>query len=238
MSKHIKYLLLLSLPLIFTGCGKGPAPEPPVAETKLIMQIFKDLKEKQHESAANQLNRLVAIRTDNEFLYQLKTSELDNIYLDQVQQLVSQNKLEEAIELLKKAEIAQGRSKKLLAIRNDLTALLEIQTLVKDIEYPSSGTKLEHDANKLRNILKEYKPGMVYLPLLDERIKMSRKMQQTENHRALFSIYSDIAVARKNGDKGMAATLTAILMMGEPDRQTRDLADYVIQNYYVSADNR
>ena len=215
---------------IFTGCGKKAAPDPPLTETKLVLRIFKDLQLKQHQRAADQITRLIAMKPDDEFLYQLKTSELDNIYLDHIQVMVAENKLDEAIDLLRKAEVAQGRNKRFVEIQKDLQTLVEIRNLVQAIEYPVSGEKLEADAVKLKAILRDYKPGLAYLPVVEEKIAISRLMRRTEQHRALFSIYSDIAVARKNGDKDMASLLTAVLICAEPDRKTRDLADYVIQN--------
>ncbi len=226
-----RYGVALLACMILAGCGKEQAPEPPLTETKLVLQIFKDLKEKKHQDAADQLTRLTAIQPQNEFLYQLKSAELDNIYLDRILELIADNDLDEAIVMLKKAEISQGRSKRLVELQKELTFLVQIRDLVKAVEYPVSGAKLEEDAVKLKRLLKDYAPAAPYLPALDAKIAVSRQMRRTEQSRAMFSVYSDIAVARKAGDKDMAAVLTAVLICAEPDRKTRDLADYVIQTY-------
>ncbi|MDD3117987.1 MAG: hypothetical protein PHQ27_02290 [Victivallales bacterium] len=225
----ISGFLAVVLAVTFAGCGKKPAPEPPLDEIKLVLQIYQDLGARRHEQAAAQISRLIAIQQENEFLYQLRSSELDNVYLERVQQLVAADKLDAALQCLKEAELQLGRNKRITDLSAELTMIDRIRRLVVAVEAPANGAAMEKDATQLKLLLEEYPPGQPYIPLVDQKIRLSQILQVREQQRALFSIYSDIARAGSRGDKDMAAVLTAVLLAAEPDQKTLDLADYVIQ---------
>ncbi len=216
----ITFLAVSSAAAMLSGCGKKTAPEPPLSEQQLTIQIFNDLKAKRRQSACSKLSRLIALDKNNTFLYELRSSEQNNIYIDKVKKLVAKNDFAGAVREIEQAEIRFGRNPQLKNVKDDLLFFGKVKLLVQQISDPANGKAMEKSCIELKKLIVSYKPAAKYLPLVESKLELAKLLQETEDERAVFSIYSDIIDLSQSGDSKLSNVLMAELDVLNPDKTT------------------
>ncbi len=231
--RGFKYLLIIfitaSVAAILSGCGKKTAPEPPLTEPQMTIQIFKDLKAKQRQSACSKITRMIALDKNNAFLYELKTGEQNNMCIDKVKALIAKNDFDGAIKEIEQAEIRFGRNPQLAKTKEDLEFFRKIKLLVQDIINPPNGKAMEKSCIELKKLIITYKPAEKFLPLVKTKLKLAKLLQETEDERAVFSIYSDMIDLSQSGDSKLSNVLMAELDVLNPDRETLNRIDALMK---------
>lgn len=216
----LTFLAVASATVILSGCGDKTAPEPPLTEPQMTIQIFKDLRAKRRQSACSKLTRMIALDKNNAFLYELRSGEQNNIYIDKVKKLVAKDDFAGAVKELEQAEIRIGRNPHLTKIKEDLEFFSKVKVLVNEIAEPSNGKAMEKNCIELKKLINSYKPAAKYLPLVETKLELAKLLQETEDERAVFSIYSDIIDLSQSGDTRLSSILMAELDILNPDKAT------------------
>lgn len=217
------------------GCGKKKVPDPQLTEARLVLGILDELQANRHEAACSKIDRLIVLDRANTFLYKLKASELNNVYLETVHELLEGNKVAEAIEVIKKAELNYGRNPQMTRTLEDLLFIQRIDELIGRILKPGNGTELERDCMALRVLIKDYAPAEPYQPMIWEKLEVARAMQRMEEARAIFGLRSDLAATAARGDSQVSDTMAAQFEAINPDADERAGLDWLTRHSSPSA---
>jgi hypothetical protein len=218
----LKYSSIILAAVLLSGCGKETTPEPPLTQPELVLQILKDAKAKKREAACNKLDRLIALDKNNAFLHELKSSEQNNIYIENIQTLLDKNDLDGAIKEIDNAELKLGRNPQLNDAREKLEYIKKISVLSKSIADPANGMQLEKDCIAMKKLIANYKPAEKYLPILTQKIELAQLLQKQEEKRTVFSIFSDMLYFQQTGNPRLAKITDAELDLIASDEYPRE----------------
>jgi len=185
-----------------------------------LLQVFAALKEKSHETAYNQITRLVSIEKNDVFLSSLKNSELNNIYLEKAQNQLDKLQFKEAQKTISEAMLTYGRNRTFLAAQKDIETMGKIYELSQKMNKVSTGAEMEKNTTEMISLLEQLPSGKQYIPAFKNRLETAHKMQTVENERALFSMYSEIAYQRQLGNEAIANLIAAELYACDPSKET------------------
>jgi len=202
--------------LLLNGCGKAQAPEPPLTNSRLLLQILAALQEKSHDTAYNQISRLLEAKKSDVFLTILQNNELCNIYLEKAQRQLDQGQFKEAGKTIQDAMLTYGRNPTFLAAQRDIETLSKIQALMPAVDHPANGSQLEKNTTQILKLLDTLPDANGYRAGFQRLQQQARVTQLRENDRALFSLYSEIVRLRAAGDEKLANLLTSEFYSANP----------------------
>jgi len=210
----IIFLLFITVTFMGTGCGKKAAPDPPKSRTELTAELFEALGAKDHKTALLKIERLRELDPASVFLAKLEMIERNNASIQDVQELVDDGKIHEAMETLDRTYAKNPKQKGLLEAKEELRIINAIDKIVKSINNPQSPVSMAQDIVKLKKIMKTYKPAEIFAPFIKEKIEQAYAMENNKgsrvnksagenkstvssdsaNGRAVFGLCSDIRI--------------------------------------------
>ncbi|HCE44239.1 MAG TPA: hypothetical protein DET40_11885 [Lentisphaeria bacterium] len=203
--------------LFLAGCPKNSqVPEPPTARAQLVRELFTSLEKKDHESAIKKIERLRKLDTGNIFLANLERIETNNEMISQIQELVDQGKIDEAINLTNGFMLKSGRTDSFISILNELQVVKQLYEAVSALNDSANVTRLARNAAKIKMIASKYKPAEIFIPLANEKIALAKKMYTSEKRKAVDDLSIEITgmMSKKNP---RAALLMAVLGIENPE---------------------
>ena len=134
--RTVPYIFLISL-LLFSGCSKQ-SEEMNKVRPNLILNIFKLVKNKKHDEAIVQVQKLRELDQTNSLLPVLEESEKNNRDMKKINDILKSNQNYEEIEPLLKNVVKQSniKDKKFLQSLEKLHAVLQMQMLIDTIIDP------------------------------------------------------------------------------------------------------
>lgn len=233
---HKTYLIFCySALLIFScaisgGCSKKTdAPEPPTSRSTLVLDLFSALDRKDHNSALGKIERLRKLDSGNLFLASLEIREKNNAAISEIQKLLDDGKVEEAINMTNDYMLKRGRNEDFISIQDELQVIKQLKGTIDALNDPSSSTRLARNAAKLKTIASRYKPAEAFIPYANEKLAQAKKLFSTEKKKAVEDLSLEITGLMSKKDP-KAVNAIAILAIENPEHP-------VIMGYldYISA---
>ena len=220
---HKTYLIFCySAVLIFScaisgGCSKKiEAPEPPTARSELVLNLFSALNKKDHDLAISKIERLRKLDSGNLFLAGLEIREKNNAAISEIQRLLDDGKIEEAINLTNDYMLKHGRNEEFISIQDELEVIKQLKGTIDTLNDPSSSTRLARNAAKLKTIASKYKPAEAFIPYANGKLALAKKLFSTEKKMAVEDLSLEIAGLMSKKDP-KAANVIAILAIENPE---------------------
>ncbi|GEM_PF-2563419 len=168
------------------GCfKKKESPAPPTVRSRLVQETFTALEKGEHKTAINKIERLRELDATNVFLATLNNKEKSNSTITDIQSLLNEGKLDEAIKMTDDYMFKEGRSDEFLAIQNELQTLKQLKEAVDAVNDTSNVTRLARNAARIKTIASKYKPAEALLPLANEKLALARKLYTSEKRKAV-----------------------------------------------------
>ncbi|HBC87886.1 MAG TPA: hypothetical protein DCZ94_13100 [Lentisphaeria bacterium] len=220
---------VLALSLLFSaGCfKKKEAPDPPTVRSRLVQETFNSLEKGDHQSAVKKIERLRKLDAGNIFLANLETTEKSNSKVSEIQLLVNEGRIDEAIKMTDEHMFKEGRSDEFLAILNELQTLKQLKEAVEAVNDSSNVTRLARNAAKIKMIAAKYKPAQVLLPLANEKLALAKKLYSSEKRKAVDDLSIEaFALLSKNDSRAVSAL--SVLGLENPEHPViLDYLDYI-----------
>jgi hypothetical protein len=214
---------ILPLQLLYQGCGRNSAPDPPLSRSRLTLELFKNLEKKKHDIALAKIRRLRQIDKNNIFLAYLELNELSNIALISAGKELEKGRPEKALKILSSAEKEIRGSKRLTEAVKKILFVKKISELLKKMNRPVDSIQLARAAVAFRTIMKSFPPSQVFAPYVNKKIRIAYQLEKVENKEAVKSLISEIKIAL-NENNNLAETMLAELAVENPGH-------YMIENY-------
>jgi hypothetical protein len=197
--KDYRYLLFSAalLCVFAAGCGKRVIPDPPLTQNKLVIELFKNLANNEHEMAIDKIIKLRAIETENQYLPQMEEFEVSNIYTDSIQKCLDSGDIDAALKIVDDARKRYGLYRSLIAAEEDLKTLKSIQESMDKILSSDSSEQILLEVEQIKKNTASYTPAKKLLPMLAFQQQLADNMANQENRRAKFSLLADLTTARK-----------------------------------------
>ncbi len=220
---HKTYLIFCySAVLIFScsisgGCSKKTdVPEPPTSHSELVLNLFSALNKKDHNSALGKVERLRKLDSGNIFLANLELKEKNNAMIAEIQNLLNNGKIEEAINLTNDTIMKRGKNEDFVSIQNELQVIKQLNDTIIALNDPSSSTRLARNAAKLKAIASRYKPAEIFLPYANEKLALAKKLFSSEKTKAVEDLALEITGLMSKKDP-KAANVIAVLAIENPE---------------------
>ncbi|MHB9138379.1 MAG: hypothetical protein ACYC4Q_03130 [Victivallaceae bacterium] len=192
------------------GCGKKDIPDPPLSQNRLVSDVFKDLADNKHEQAIDKIIKLKAIDPENVFLAELEENEVNNIYMNTVQQQLDAGNVNAALKTIEQARKKHGLYRSLMQVDAELKNLRSLQEAVTRMQQAESSDRVYAEIELCRKIISEYPSAKALEPMLRRNQIEADRMARKENMRSRFSLLCDISTSRQNS-LTCAKTMTAEL---------------------------
>lgn len=232
---HKTYLIFCYSAVLLFSCGflgacskKREVPDPPTSRSELVLDLFSALGKKDHNTALGKIERLRKLDSGNLFLANLEMKEKNNAAISEIQKLLNEGKLEEAINLNNDFMLKRGRNEDFISIQNELQVLKQLKDTVDALNDPSSSTRLARNAAKLKTMASKYKPAEAFIPYANEKLAQAKKLFSSEKKKAVEDMSLEIiGLISKKDPK--AANVIAILAIENPEHPViMAYMDYII----------
>lgn len=202
---------------VFGGCSKKKeVPDPPTSRSELVLDLFSALAKKDHNTALGKIERLRKLDSGNLFLASLEMKEKNNAAISEIQKLLNEGKLDEAINLNNDFMLKRGRNEDFIAIQNELQVIKQLRETVDALNDPSSSTRLARNAAKLKTMASKYKPAEAFIPYANDKLAQAKKLFSTEKKKAVEDLSLEIMGLMSKKDP-KAANVIAILAIENPE---------------------
>jgi hypothetical protein len=224
------YTVFSFLVLVLVGCGREHVPDPPLLKSKIVLDTFKALEDREHEIAIKKISRLRELDPSNVFLANLEVLERNNSVIKAAQAKIDENDLKGALAMISDGIMKYGRHNNLMKVQKKLKIITKIEDILKVFKSPRDSDHLLGAATQLKKIGDVYKPSAIFLPLAKEKIAEAGVMHNWEMKRAVIDLVSQMDDMQKAGDEDMPL-LYAILENEDPENP-------VVRNYleYLNGD--
>lgn len=222
-------VLLLSC-AVSGGCSKKKeSPEPPTARSTLVLDLFSALNKKDHNSALGKVERLRKLDSGNLFLANLEIKEKNNATVSEIQKLLNDGKVEDAINLNNDYLLKRGRNEDFVSIQNELQTIKQLKDTIAALNDPTNSTRLARNAAKLKTLASNYKPAEAFIPYANEKLALAKKLFSAEKKKAVEDLALEITGLMSKKDP-KTVNVMAILAIENPEHP-------VIINYmdYISS---
>jgi hypothetical protein len=209
--------LLIFACAVFAGCSKKKeVPEPPTARSELVLNLFSALDKKDHSSALGKIERLRKLDSGNLFLAGLEIREKNNEKISEIQKLLNEGKVDEAIVLTNDYMLKRGRDENFISIQSELEVIKQLKDAVNALNDPSSTTRLARNAAKLKTLASRYKPAEAFIPYSNDKLALAKKLFSTEKRKAVEDLALEITGLISKNDPKVASAI-AVLAMENPE---------------------
>ena len=199
------------------GCSKkNEVPEPPTAHSELVLGLLSALNKKDHNAALSKIERLRNLDSGNLFLASIEINEKNNATISEIQNLLNEGKIEEAINLTNDYMLKRGRNEDFISIQNELQTIKQLKDTIDALNDPSSSTRLARNAAKLKTIASKYKSAEAFIPYANEKLALAKKLFSAEKTKAVEDLSLEITGLLSKKDP-KAANVIAILAIENPE---------------------
>ncbi len=221
-------VVLAGICLFSAGCSrKTQVPEPPTARAQLIQELFSAMGSGDHQTALKKLERLRMINSGNIFLANLEVFERNNAMISEIQSLIDQGKIDDAINLTNEFILKNGKTETFSSILNELQILKQLSESVAALNDSSNVTRLARSAAKIKMLASKYKPAAALLPLANEKIALAKKLYTSEKRKAADDLSIEIIGMISKKDP-RSALLMPVLGIENPEHPViLDYLDYI-----------
>ena len=209
------------------GCSKQTAPDPPRSRSRLTLELFEALKNKDHKTALAKIERLRSIDKTSLFLAQLQNVEIDNIAIIEAEKAMENYEAGKAVEILNKAIKLYGQHDALLEARTQIQSLVELSSCVRELKRPSSSIAMAKAAVTLKKMGESDKSLKIFNGFIKESIERAFSLERNENQRAFFSLASDIKANAANGSRITSYMLSELALESPGDPLVMEYTDFL-----------
>jgi len=185
-------LCAFALPLLTTSCGKDVAPDPARSENKLVFELFNSLKTGDTKATLKKVERLRILNPDSIFLANLEKTIYINLVVSEVETLLNEEKLVEAIDRVSEASSLYPGLDEFNILKKDLVKLHEVEKHINQSIAAKGATELRKSIASLQRIAAR-QPNKLLQDFITAKQLLATKMAILENKRlSLFDLTLDI----------------------------------------------
>lgn len=212
----ILILLALALPLLITSCGKEIAPDPARSENKLVFELFNSLKTGDTKATMKKVERLRILNPDSIFLANLEKTIHINLVIAELEVLLKENKLVDAIDRVSEAESLYPGLDQFTTMKKDLVKLHDVEKKINQSIAAEEAAQLRTSLASLQRIV-EKEPNELLKKFISKKQELATQMAILENKRlSLFDLTLDIDYGYKRQSDSCWNDL-AQMAIEEPD---------------------
>lgn len=180
--------------LALSGCSeKKEAPDPPLTQSKTLLEMFDALEKGDHETALNKIVKLRELDKTNMLLAKMENQEKNNVCISRAQEALEKNDPDSALLIIEDGLAILGRSDTLIKAKEDILKIKAIPALLESLNNPVTHIKTAKDAVKLKEIIHPYpKISRLYADYIKERIEIAYQLERNEKWLYLADFAADI----------------------------------------------
>lgn len=224
---YLTVFVLAGLVLLQHGCSKQIAPDPPRSRSRLTLELFEALKNKDHKTALAKIERLRSIDKTSLFLAQLQNIESENIAITEAEKALENYETRKAIEILDKAIKLYGQRDALLNAKAQIQSLVELSSCVRELKKPSSSLAMAKAAVTLKKMGEADKSLKIFNGFIKERIEEAFRLEKNENERAFASLAFDIKINARSGNRVTSYMLCELALESPHDPLVVEYMDFL-----------
>ncbi len=211
-------VLICLLPLLLS-CGRKPPPDPPRTLPEIVLEAIDALSSGDHKLALAKVERLRELAPTNVFLANLEILENNNVIIVEAQRQINMGNLQKALGIVNESIIKDGRHADLLSASSKLALAVKTDEILQVFKTPRDSTQLLGAAAQLKEIASSYPPASPFLPIVEQKTALAKKMAEWESARAVESLcsYLDQMLDKNDPDTDV---LFAVLEITDPLNHT------------------
>lgn len=214
-NKNMLLILPCAVLLIFlSACSeKKEAPDPPLAQSKTLLEMFDALEKGDHLTALNKITKLRELDKTNMILAKMENLEKNNVCISKAQEYLEKNDPDKALEIIDDGLAVLGKNEALIKAREDIIKIKAIPRLLDSLNNPVTALKTAKDAVKLKEMLAPYpKISKLYAPYIKERIEQAYQLERNEKWLYISDFCAEInyMLEKANPDVHLAIAQLAV----------------------------
>ena len=212
----LSFRILIMLLVVFgVSCSKKEAPGLPAVRSALLQDMFTALERQDYDDAIAKLERYKTEDPGNIFLTDLEKIIIANKYISNVKTQMNAGNMQAALDVLEQAIKKNGELPELVAVRDQLRVLVEIDSLVDRLNTPLSSDEIRQAADKL-SIFCSMEPKALRIKVFaDKKLQEAKILQQLEKDRLNTYLLFDAYDALNNNNTPQFQTFATVLSMQE-----------------------
>lgn len=218
---------------LFCGCGvdKRAAPEPPRAQTRLLLDLFKALDEKDYNSASLKIKKLKEICDSDLAISSLESFELDNHAASITRDALAKGNIDKANELIVSEIRKRGLVPKLVETQEEINALRDVARLVSKAQNPEDATDLEATAEKIIKLSSEHASFKPLESFAETKLAKAKTLLVKEKQKALEDLCADFDIAWASGSLETGTIAASIVVENPSHNESRMIASLLSKNW-------
>jgi hypothetical protein len=236
--KTLSLMFLTSLLVILSGCGSGDnVPNPPEAESTLVVELFKALKDNDYTLATQKIKKLRMLDEDDYSLASIEYQiELDSGFYG-AQELVDAGKVKEAKKLIKDTMSTYGRKEQLANAEVKVKKLEELQRIIDKIRKAKISSNIAIATGELNRYIATNKFAKPLIPFAEYSLDRARRLMTTEDKMAVRDLKADIDIAGVTDDSGLGTMMAELSIEDGQDALVSSYERSMAKNWKTANDD-
>ncbi len=185
---------------VISGCGGDNVPDPPMAYSRLVVELFESLEKEDYQLAAEQIGRLKALDPENSFLSKLQENQYCNVFVAAAQKKLDAGELEEALRIVSQGSELYPFNRNMIATEKLLKNIVELRRRLLLLITARSSNQLQENIAVIETMIKEYPEFAGFNPLLAQKSELAAQLELKEQRRMKFHLLCDEKQLRSRHD--------------------------------------
>ena len=223
--------LIAGIFLLIAGavaCSEKKAPDVPKEQSDLLFETFRDLEQKNYESALPKLKRYQEIDRTNVLIDHMINQVTTNVYVVQLRSLLEQGNFAEAEKLMRTMLAEHDELEDRVQLKDFASRLNGVDQLIRKLEPVQNSESLRNNAEHLRREAKSLPGSQKIIAYAERKLKSADELEKIEKDRTNIWPWLDALDAKNSDDKERAELLriyvAALYLDGFGEPIVRELA--------------
>jgi hypothetical protein len=208
-------IIFISILTFLSGCGKNnEAPDPPQAESTLVVELFNALRENDYSLATQKVKRMRMLNPRDFSLANIEYQiEMDSGFTG-AQRSLDKGDVIKSKKVISATIAEYGNQEQLLTAEKKIKKLVELQKLTDRIRNAKTSSGIAIPTGELNRFIAKNKIAVPLKPFAEYSLDRARTLMSSEDIMGLENLKADIDVARVM-DSSVLSTMMAELAIEE-----------------------